>query len=74
MLLQRITISNIILFILFLFLTGCATEGKEAGAHIKFDHVRHDFGKIEQGEVIDHIFKFENTGSDTLKINKVYSS
>ena len=74
MLLQRISMLNITLFILFLFLTGCEIEGKEAGARMKFDHVRHDFGNIKQGEVVDHVFRFKNTGSDTLKVNRVYTS
>jgi hypothetical protein len=44
------------------------------GAEMVFDKVAHDFGQIEQGDVVTHVFNFENIGGDTLEIAKVLSS
>lgn len=42
---------------------------------ITFDMQRHDFGRIEEhAGHVTHSFAFENTGNDTLIINKVRSS
>ena len=32
------------------------------------------FGEIEEGKAAIHVFKFENTGTDTLRIEKVHGS
>jgi len=41
---------------------------------IEFQEMVHDFGKIDQGEKIEHVFKFKNVGKSELVIEKVKSS
>ncbi len=41
---------------------------------IKFDTNAYDFGTIEQGQVVDHEFKFKNVGTGPLLIRKVKTS
>lgn len=42
---------------------------------ISFDgNTQHDFGKIEEGEMVQYGFKFKNTGKNPLLIAKVESS
>ena len=47
----------------------------EAGKpKIAFDQKDFDFGKVETGEKIEHVYKFRNTGDGTLVVHKVRSS
>jgi len=41
---------------------------------ISFESKEFDFGKIDQGEKVEHIFSFKNTGNAELNIDKVRSS
>ena len=56
------------------------TEDSEAKApeegrpRIAFDQKDFDFGKVETGEKVEHLFSFRNTGNGILKIDKVRSS
>lgn len=56
-----------------------ATEG-ETGAIdanapvITFEETEYDFGTIKQGEVVDHTFKFTNTGKSPLIIESATAS
>jgi hypothetical protein len=40
---------------------------------IEFDHEKFEFGQVEAGEEVEHIYPFRNVGDATLKINKVRS-
>jgi hypothetical protein len=60
-------------FLIFCFI-DCQDVARKPGAEIVFDEINHDFGQIEQGTVVTHIFNFENIGADTLKIARVLSS
>lgn len=44
---------------------------KKARSAIKFEALSYEFGKIKQGEVVKHDFKFKNTGKAPLVIKKV---
>ena len=44
-----------------------------AGPQLVFEEERFDFGTIEPGQVVDHVFQFRNVGLDTLHIKKVTS-
>ncbi len=37
----------------------------------KFDAVKHDFGKVKQGDVLTHEFTFKNVGENTLVVDRV---
>jgi len=41
---------------------------------IKFEQEEHDFGQINQGDNVSHIFKFKNTGEADLIISKAKGS
>ena len=48
------------------------SPGKTAA--LRLDEERYDFGKIVQGTVVEHVFKFTNAGDDTLVIDRVEST
>lgn len=41
---------------------------------IDFPSMKHDFGKITEGEVVAHTFTFKNTGDNPLKVENVKPS
>ncbi|NND09036.1 MAG: DUF1573 domain-containing protein [Saprospiraceae bacterium] len=41
---------------------------------LEFAETRHDYGAIEQGEKVAHIFKFTNTGNEALVLSNVKPS
>ena len=41
---------------------------------MKFDESEYDFGKIEKGKPVEHVFKFTNTGKAPLVITSATSS
>jgi len=41
---------------------------------IKFEQDLYDFGQIKQGETVEHIFKFTNTGQHDLVISEAHGS
>ncbi len=47
------------------------TAEKQDGAAITFAESSHDFGDITQGDVVEHVFKFENTGNEPLILSNV---
>ena len=44
------------------------------GAKLKFTETSFDFGKAAQNTQVKHVFKFQNVGTDTLKITQVKTS
>jgi len=47
---------------------------KFEGPHIQFNETKYDFGVVGQDKILEHIFTFRNTGTDTLRVHKVKSS
>ena len=45
-----------------------------SGAKITFKESVHEFGEITQGDVVTHIFEYENTGNEPLIISNVRTS
>lgn len=41
---------------------------------LEFEEMEHDFGVINEGDTVTHVYRFRNTGSDTLRIGKVRAS
>ena len=41
------------------------------GAVISFEEEKFDFGDITQGDVVEHVFKFKNTGNQPLVLSNV---
>ena len=46
----------------------------EKEAILEFNEMQFDFGKVQQGETLEHIFTFKNTGTANLIIESVHPS
>ena len=44
------------------------------GTTIAFDETEHDFGKINEGQVAEHTFKFKNSGTSPLVVRNATAS
>jgi hypothetical protein len=53
---------------------GQAAAPKQNGPVMTWDKSTHDFGNIVQGDVVEHTFKFTNTGTEPLIITNVQVS
>ncbi len=51
-----------------------AQEEETPRTKVKFAEMSHNFGKIKQGDKVEHVFKFENTGDVPLIINSAKGS
>jgi len=51
-----------------------ADEASEKTPNISFTETTFDFGSVYQGEKVEHIFKFKNTGDGELIIDRVRAS
>ncbi len=58
--------------VVILVTTGVLSAYK--GPRIQFDKEVWDFGKTKQGKILNHVFKFRNTGDTTLLIKNVRTS
>lgn len=54
----------------FLLAAGAASGPAQAQPAIACDKPEYDFGKIAQGEDVEHIFKIKNKGKEALKIER----
>jgi hypothetical protein len=65
--------ASFLVILLLIMLMSCAhTCAQQAdGPFLAFEEESFDFGKIEEGTVAAHVFKFQNCGSDTLHIQRV---
>ena len=49
-------------------------EIKVGGAKIKFEKTEHDFGTINEGEIVETVFSFKNSGKSELIITSAKGS
>lgn len=56
--------------------TATATKAIPTGptTTMTFEETKHDFGKIMDGDKVEHIFKFKNTGKEPLVISNAKGS
>ncbi len=59
------------MFIAALILAGSAFAQTASGPVIAWDKSSHDFGDMTQGDKVEHVFKFTNTGTEPLVITNV---
>jgi hypothetical protein len=59
---------------LVLALLLCLPAAALAQPSIAFDNETHDFGVVEQGAVLRHVFEFTNSGTEELVIASLRSS
>jgi hypothetical protein len=72
---MRVLASLFILCIGFGVLAQTTDEqAPESGAKITFKETVHEFGEINQGDVVTHIFEYENSGNEPLIISNVRTS
>lgn len=55
----------------FVMAASCAKSGP---AEMKFTETEYDFGQINQGDKVDHTFKFTNSGTQPLVITNAKGS
>jgi hypothetical protein len=48
-----------------------SAQAVKPAPQIKFAEEEYDFGTAEEGALLKHVFKFKNTGNDTLRIKQV---
>jgi hypothetical protein len=53
------------------FITKAQTSVEKDGPVITFENKTHDFGDIIQGEKVEYVFSFSNTGTEPLIITNV---
>lgn len=51
-----------------------ADEMNASGPVMSFEKAKHDFGDIFQGDKVEHVFEFENTGNEPLIITNVQTT
>ena len=54
-----------------LLYTGIAAAQEQKGARIEVKELRHNFGKVEQGTQVSHVFEIRSVGTETLVIERV---
>lgn len=71
---------KILVFVLGLFMFTSlsaqdkATEEKATGPEITFEESSYNFGDIEQGDKVEHVFAFTNTGTEPLILSNVLTT
>jgi len=53
---------------------GAAAGVKSGAPKIVAIEAAFDFGKVKQGQVVEHVFKIKNEGAAELKIEKAHGS
>lgn len=54
--------------------TASNPDAQNPEPKFKFEHDEWDFGKINEGEEVKHIYRFTNVGNEDLVINKVVAT
>lgn len=62
---------TLLVFAFFSVFLAQAQEKSEDDPVITFEEASKDFGDITQGDKVEHVFKFENTGKSPLVISNV---
>lgn len=60
-----------LLLVGFAFLASAQEEEPMTGPKIVFTEKSYNFGDITQGEKVEHVFEFENTGNEPLILSDV---
>jgi len=70
---QRISFVLIMSILTIIFFQHCYLKCQETGegALLVLGEEAFNFGEVEEGIVLTHVFKFQNCGTDTLRIKRV---
>ena len=58
-------------FVLLGVLTVQGANAQKSGPSISWEKSTHDFGDLVQGDKVEHVFKYKNTGKEPLIITNV---
>ena len=74
--LKTIFVVNFFLFLIYYvaYAQEVSAEDTAAFAQIAFDKTTFDFGDLNQGEKIEHIFEFRNVGKSPLMLSNVLTT
>ncbi|HEY5536896.1 MAG TPA: DUF1573 domain-containing protein [Ignavibacteria bacterium] len=56
------------------FVVSKSMAAKSTNPKIVFEELTHDFGKVAQGTVLEHSYKFKNEGSGKLIVSSIRAS
>ncbi|MCI0751304.1 MAG: DUF1573 domain-containing protein [Flammeovirgaceae bacterium] len=62
---------RILFLIVFAAFAGAVSAQEASGPVMAFEKKSHDFGDIVQGDKVEHLFKFTNTGNEPLIITNI---
>ncbi len=65
---------HIIILILPFFFSLLLYGQEKEGPRFEFEDNIHDFGDIQQGEKVEHLFKFTNAGNQPLVISNIITT
>jgi hypothetical protein len=68
---KKFLISVFVLNLFFVSAFAQATNAKDTGPQITWEKSTHDFGDMSQGDKVEQVFIFTNTGSEPLIITNV---
>lgn len=72
---KLLVLSAALLFTLQLYAQSTSPQSEPVdGPQITFAENSHDFGDIEQGEKVNYVFKFENSGTEPLILSNVLTT
>lgn len=73
---KKILLLSAVLLFTFQLHAQSSVKNNEAveGPQITFADNSHDFGDIEQGQKVNYVFKFENTGTEPLILSNVLTT
>ena len=60
-----------LIYLLLILGVSSAVRAQPSGPVIAWERATHDFGDVVQGDKVEHIFKFKNTGNVPLVITNV---
>lgn len=63
-----------IVLLTFSFVVFSQDDEQITGAQITFAEQSYDFGDINRGDKVEHIFQFENTGTEALILTNVQTT
>lgn len=71
---KKILLLSVLFFAVLSVSAQSPTTANQNGPVLSWDKNTHDFGDIVQGDVVQHTFKFTNTGNEPLVITDVQVS
>lgn len=71
---KLLALSAVFLMAIQLYAQEAEKTEEVNGPQITFEVSSHDFGDIEQGEKVNYVFKFENTGIEPLILSNVLTT